>query len=738
MDVARAGVARKRKTHRMIIGAGGLAAMAVITVGLSRLKPAVPTVDRASVFSGVVQRGSMLREVRGSGKLVPEVVWWIPATTARRVERILVFPGASVQGETVLLELSNAELDLDAVNTEWEFKSAEAELLALDVMLQNELLALQAAVARVAADYQDAMLREEIDKQLFADGLISERNLKLSRSRVEKVSTLDEIERKRLDSWDASQEARLAVQRSRVEQARALHNLKRAQVETLRVRAGTDGVLEQMPVEVGQRVARDTILAKVTDPNTLKAVLRIPETQARDVVPGLSATIDTRNGLIAGRVARIDPAVQDGSVSVDVALVGLIVVLQSTPPHAYSTLEDGGSRATMSRRSRRIRHRLTIGEIALGLTLLAGAGLMIQSVLKLQRVNPGFRSDGVFVSQIVLPGSLYDDGEAKARFFEQVVRRLEAMPGITEVAGDNTLPLQGSEEAHEFHEAGKPPASAADVQVVAWDTVLPGYFKTLGIPLLRGRTISALDDATAQRVVVIDEAMARRYWPDEDPIGRRISITSRNNTTCEIIGIVGSVRHEQLEATAQPRMYVAFAQDPTPSVSLTIRSALNTSQVASMLRSTVGEIDPDQTVSSVHPLSRYVANALAHPRFIMSLLGVFAALGLVLAAVGIYGVMACSVAQRTNEIGIRIALGAQIRDILRLVLSEGSRLVGFGVAVGLGCALILTRLLSGVLYGVEPTDSIILLEVSLLLGTVALMACSANRIRFCSSGRTYS
>lgn len=320
MDVPRKNVARRRRLIRTVIGIVGLVAVALITVGLSRLEPAAPTVDRSAVWTDAVKRGPMLREVRGTGRLVPEIIWWIPAATRGRVERILVLPGASVEADTVLLELSNAELELDAVNAEWNLKSAQAGLAALEVNLGNELLSLQASVARVAADYQEAQLREAIDRELFADGLISERNMKLSEARVVELAKLNDIEQKRLASWESSQEARLAVQRAMVEQARALHELKSAQVSALNVRAGTDGVLEQMPVEVGQRVAPDTILAKVTNPKLLKAVVQIPETQARDVLPGQLASIDTRNGVVTGRVVRIDPAVQEGTVAVDVAI----------------------------------------------------------------------------------------------------------------------------------------------------------------------------------------------------------------------------------------------------------------------------------------------------------------------------------------------------------------------------------------------------------------------------------
>lgn len=322
MDIPRENVARRRRLRRWILAAIGLLAVGAITLGLSRLEPAAPTVERATVWLDTVKRSPMVIQVRGTGSLVPEIIWWIPATTAGRVERILVLPGTFVEADTVLLELSNAELDLDAVDAEWRVKSAEAELTSLQVGLQNELLALQASVARVQADYIEAQLRKEVNQELYDNGLISERNLELSRVRVEELAKLSDIEQRRLDMWDRSQEARLATQRAAVEQARALHQLKRAHVASLQVRAGTAGVLEQMPVEVGQQVAAGLILAKVTDPNSLKAVVRIPETQARDVLPGQIASIDTRNGIVPGKVVRIDPAVSEGIVAVDVTLEG--------------------------------------------------------------------------------------------------------------------------------------------------------------------------------------------------------------------------------------------------------------------------------------------------------------------------------------------------------------------------------------------------------------------------------
>ncbi|HNQ22632.1 MAG TPA: HlyD family efflux transporter periplasmic adaptor subunit [Phycisphaerae bacterium] len=320
MDVPRPSVARRRLVRRLIGVAVAVGIVAGVTWGLSRLEPAAPAVERSAVWLDTVKRGAMLRQVRGTGSLVPEMTWWVPAVTDGRIERILVLPGATVQADTVLLELSNPELDLAAVSAEWQLKSAEADLAALRVSLQNELLTLRASMARLEADHQEALLQQEVDEELFADGLTSERQVKLSRVRVEQLAGLIDIERGRLETWDASQEARLAAQQARVEEARALHGLKAAQVEALRVKAGTTGVLEQVPVEVGQRVGAGTALAKVTDVRSLKAVVRIPETQARDVQAGQPAAIDTHNGIVRGRVVRVDPAAQQGTVAVDVKL----------------------------------------------------------------------------------------------------------------------------------------------------------------------------------------------------------------------------------------------------------------------------------------------------------------------------------------------------------------------------------------------------------------------------------
>jgi HlyD family secretion protein len=322
MDIARPSQAVHKRRIRILIGGGGLLAVALITLGLSRLQPAAPTVERGSVWIDTVRRGPMLRQVRGLGTLVPEEIRWIPALSEGRVERILVQPGTPVKRDTVLLELSNPQIDLDALDTAWQLKAAEAETINLKVQLESQRLDQAAASATIEANQKQARLQADADEELAKQGLVSTLNLKISQSRADELTIRLEIEKRRLEINSEAVQAQLAVQEARLEQLRALAALKRRQVEGLRVRAGIDGVLQQLPVQVGQQIAPGATLAKVTVPGRLKAELRIAETQAKDILIDQKAAIDTRNGIVPGRVMRIDPAVENGTVKVDVALEG--------------------------------------------------------------------------------------------------------------------------------------------------------------------------------------------------------------------------------------------------------------------------------------------------------------------------------------------------------------------------------------------------------------------------------
>lgn len=323
MDIQRpSSVARNKKIRRFVI-AGVLAVLVgVVTLALSKLKPAAPTVDRGAAYIDTVKRGPMVRQVRGLGTLVPEDIRWIPAATDGRVERIVVYPGTPVTPDTVILELVNPTLTQSLLESQQQLKAAEAQYANLKVTVANEVLSQEASASAVQADYRQAKLQSEADAELAKEGLVSSLTTKLSQVRSLNLGERDQIERKRLDAMRNSSQSRMAVQQAEVDRLRAVVDLRQSQVNQLHVRAGLAGMLQQVPVEVGQQVAPGTNLARVADQNHLKAQLKVAETQAKDVMIGQAAAIDTRNGIIQGKVSRIDPAVQGGTVTVDVALEG--------------------------------------------------------------------------------------------------------------------------------------------------------------------------------------------------------------------------------------------------------------------------------------------------------------------------------------------------------------------------------------------------------------------------------
>jgi HlyD family secretion protein len=322
MDIQRPDISRKRRTRRIIYGGSALVAVALLTWGFGKLKPAAPSVDRSTVWVDTVKRGPMLRQVRGLGTLVPEEIRWIPAQTDGRVERIVIRPGAIVKPDSVILELSNDELQQSTMDATWQRKASEAELTNVRARLQSDLLTTRANAATVQSDYNQAKLQVQTNEELFKFGLTSELILKLSQVRAQELGGRNLIEQERVATFKNAAEAQIAVQQARVEQLRALEQLKHTQIEALRVRAGVAGVLQLVPVEVGQRFTPGTNLARVADPSRLKAQVRIAETQAKDIQIGQLASVDTRNGVVEGKVARIDPSVVNGTVTVDVVFEG--------------------------------------------------------------------------------------------------------------------------------------------------------------------------------------------------------------------------------------------------------------------------------------------------------------------------------------------------------------------------------------------------------------------------------
>jgi HlyD family secretion protein len=297
-------------------------AVLAITLGLSRLAPAAPQVEKASVWIDTVKRGPMLRQVRGLGTLVPEDIRWIPATTQGQVERILLHPGTAVKADSVILELVNPQLDQELQDADLKVQAAEASLQNLRVQAQNDYLQQKAIAAGMAADHTKAAMQAEMNEALAQRQLVSALALRQSKMDAEQLAIRDDIAHQQLSGYEESIKARLAVQQSQVDQARAILRLKQRQRDDLKVRAGLDGILQRVPVEVGQQVAPGTNLARVANPGRLKAEIKIAETRAKDIQVGQKATIDTRNGLILGIVTRIDPSVQNGTITVDVGLVG--------------------------------------------------------------------------------------------------------------------------------------------------------------------------------------------------------------------------------------------------------------------------------------------------------------------------------------------------------------------------------------------------------------------------------
>jgi HlyD family secretion protein len=322
MDIARPSVARQKKIRRTLFAVAGLVLVVLVTVVLAQLKPAAPTVDFGSIWPDTVKRGSMVRQVRGPGTLVPEDIRWIAAQTGGRVERRLALPGTVVEPDTVILELSDETVQQEALDAEYQLRAAEADLASLRVKLQNDLLEQQSHAADIQAQYHKAKIEFEANEQLSKDGLQSAVITNKSRVDADELANRHRIEQERMKIRDSSADAQLAAEAARVSQRRALYELKHRQADALKVRAGIAGVLQVVPVEVGQRVTPGANLARVAVPGNLKAELRIPETQARDVEIGLPAVVDTRNGEVQGRVQRVDPAAQNGTVLVDVRFTG--------------------------------------------------------------------------------------------------------------------------------------------------------------------------------------------------------------------------------------------------------------------------------------------------------------------------------------------------------------------------------------------------------------------------------
>jgi predicted permease len=404
-------------------------------------------------------------------------------------------------------------------------------------------------------------------------------------------------------------------------------------------------------------------------------------------------------------------------------LFGLAPALQASKPDLNESLKESGRTSAGLERSR-LRNLLVVSEVALALVLLICAGLMIKSFMRLQQVSPGFEPKNLLTMNISLPRQKYPEAQQANGFYNQLFERVRAVPGVEAVGGIDPLPLSDSNGTTGFVVEGGPMLALADRPEVGERSVTPDYFQTMRIPVLKGRAFTAQDRENTPRAMIVNEALARRYWPNEEVLGKRLGFEddASKQVWWEIVGVVGNVKHERLDAEAKPEVFFPYEQSPRNFMSLVVRTTSDPSRMIAGVRDQVLAIDKDQPVFDIKTMEQRLSKTVAQSRFIMLLLGVFSALALILAAVGIYGVMAYVVSLRTHEIGIRMALGAQGRDVLRMVVRQGMTLVLIGVAIGLVAAFALTRLMSSLLYGVTATDPLTFITVALVLGMVALLA----------------
>ncbi len=422
----------------------------------------------------------------------------------------------------------------------------------------------------------------------------------------------------------------------------------------------------------------------------------------------------------------LDPLVFGFTALVSVltgVLFGLVPALQISRHDLHESLKEGGRSGAGGVRSR-VRNALVVIEVALAMILLISAGLLIKSFIRVQQVDPGFRPQNLLSMQIALPDLKYREPAQRHAFFKDLIERVRVLPGVTAAGATSVLPMSGSNSSGSFQIEGRiVPQGQSSPHGDRWSAT-SDYPKTMGIPLIRGRYFEDRDSAEAPGVAIIDETMARKYWPDEDAVGKRITFEGgRDNPRWrEIVGIIGHVKHRGLEGESRVQYYIPYQQRPQAGMFLVVRTTGEPESVAGTVRATVLELDRDLPVFRVQTLERYVSDSMAQRRFAMYLFGIFAAIALVLAAVGLYGVMAYSVTQRTHEIGVRMALGARSQDVVAMVVRQGMVLAGIGLVVGLGAAFGLTRLMATLLFGVNVRDLTIFAVISVILAVIAMFA----------------
>ncbi|HZS04996.1 MAG TPA: ABC transporter permease [Blastocatellia bacterium] len=403
-------------------------------------------------------------------------------------------------------------------------------------------------------------------------------------------------------------------------------------------------------------------------------------------------------------------------------LFGLAPALHAARPEVQLALSEGG-RGSSGKGQRRLRGLLVVTEVALALVLLIGAGLLVRSFTRLLDVTPGFESGNLLTMMVPANGPRYEKDEQVRAFYQEAIKRIERLPGVEAAGIVSNLPLGGNMDKSGLHIEEKPLANPADAPSAERYSISPDYLRAMRIPVLRGRGFTDQDGANAPLVALINQTLARQVWPNEDPIGKRIRLGSIENPLRTIVGVVGDVNHYGLDTPPDLQAYVPHAQWTDSYMLFAVRTANDPTAIADAARREVWSVDKDIPVYQVATMERLVASSVAQRRFTLVLLGVFAGVALLVAAIGIYSVMSYSVTNRTNEIGIRMALGAGAGDVFRLVVGQGMKLAAAGVATGLIAAFALTRLMTGLLFGVSASDPLTFAGVGLLLALVAFVAC---------------
>ena len=406
-------------------------------------------------------------------------------------------------------------------------------------------------------------------------------------------------------------------------------------------------------------------------------------------------------------------------------LFGLAPALQASRPDLNEALKKSAGRNQGGFQRGGLRNLLIVAEVAVALLLSVGAGLMIKSFMRLQQVSPGFEANSLLTMNIALPRQKYREPQQANAFFDQLAERIKTLPGVKSVGGIDPLPFSNSNVSTSFLIEGAPAVPLAERPEVGERAVTPAYFETMGIPVLKGRSFTAQDRDNTPHVIIVNEALASRYWPNQDVLGKRLGFEDdpSKQSWRQIVGVVGNVKHHGLEAEAKPEVYFPYQQLPKNFMSVVVRTALDPVSMIPAIRSQVFAIDKDQPVFDIMTMEQRLAKSVASSRFVMLLLGTFSVLALGLAALGLYGAMAYLVTQRTQEIGLRMALGARRSDVFKLVVGKGMRLAIIGTAIGLVASLALTRVMGSLLFEVTPTDALTFVIVSVVLLTVALLAC---------------